>query len=128
MYHNIEGSQSHSALLIIEANMKIQEKNLQVKAMLLSLKNPPIIPLIPTRALTAPRVTMPVKVVIRAEKRVTVLSVCCQLKQQGKLKDGAEVVEEGIAEGVEYREEGVADKEEGVEEGLVDLVVEDLKQ
>ena len=33
MYYNLEGSQSHSAL-IIEANMKIQEKNLQMKSTL----------------------------------------------------------------------------------------------
>ena len=57
MYYNIEGSQSHSDL-IIEANMKIQEKNFLMQAMLLSIKNPPITPLILTRALTAPRVTM----------------------------------------------------------------------
>ena len=47
----------------------------------------------------APRVTMLVKVVMRAEKSVTVLPVCCQLKRQGKLEEGAEV-EEGMAEGI----------------------------
>ena len=39
MYYNIEGSQSHSAL-IIEANMKLQEKNLLMIAMLFSMKIP----------------------------------------------------------------------------------------
>ena len=52
--------------------MKIQ-KNVLMKAMLLSMKNPPITPLIPTRALTAP---MLVTVVMRAEKRGTVLKNC----------------------------------------------------
>ena len=129
MYYNIEGSPSHSAL-IIEANMKIQEKKLLMKAMLLSTRNPPMTPLILTRTLTAPRATMLVKVAMRAEKRVTVLPVCCQIKREGKLEGGAEVVEEGMAEGVEYRKEGVGDKEVGVggEEGVVDLVMEDLIQ
>ena len=63
--------------------------------------------------------------------------MCCPLKRQSKLEDGAEVVEEGMTEGVEYREEGMAEEDEGVggeegledrEEGVVDLVVEDLKQ
>ena len=62
--------------------MKIQEKNLLMKAMLLSMKNPPITPLILMRALTASRVTLLVKVVMRAEKSVAVLPVCCQLKQR----------------------------------------------
>ena len=81
MYYNIEGSQLDSAL-IIEANMKLQDKNLLMIAMLLSMKNSPITPLILTRALTVPRATMLIKVVMRAEKRVTVLPVCCQLKQR----------------------------------------------
>ena len=67
MYYNIEGSQSHSAL-IIEANMKIQEHNLLMKAMLFSIKNHPITPPILMRVLTAPRATMLVKVVMRAER------------------------------------------------------------
>ena len=59
MYYNMEGSQSDSAL-IIEANMKFQEKN------------HPITPLILTRAQTAPKAAMLVTGMMRAEKRWTV--------------------------------------------------------
>ena len=54
--------------------MKIQKKNLLMKSMLLSMKNTTITPLILTRALTAPRVTM--LVVMRTEMRVTFLKNC----------------------------------------------------